>query len=112
MSRTMLRSLLAFAWMPAALALAPGTARPADIGAAITYQGSLSDGGTSPTGLYDFRFTLFDAASGGTQVGSPITLDDVQVTAGIFTVGLDWGATVFSVATARWLLVEVRAGAS
>ena len=39
---------------------------------AFTYQGQLIAGGTLPTGLYQFTFTLYDAASGGSQVvGTP-----------------------------------------
>jgi hypothetical protein len=88
-----------------------GAARAAAIGSAFTYQGSLSDNGSAPTGLYDFRCTLWDAAGGGSQSGSTLTLDDRQVTTGVFTLDLDFGSAAYA-GDARWLQVEVRQGAS
>jgi hypothetical protein len=82
------------------------------IGTAFTYQGSLSDGGIAPTAVYDFRFTLFDASVGGNSVSASLDLDGVAVVSGIFTVELDFGAIPFSLATAKWLLVEIRPGPS
>lgn len=58
---------------------------------AFTYQGQLKSNGTPTTGLHDFRFRLFDAAAGGTQVGSTLCFDDVNVSNGAFTVRLDFG---------------------
>lgn len=92
----------------ALVALAP-PARSATVGNGFTYQGSLSDGAVAPTGPYDFRFTLFDAAVGGSSHGV-VTSDDVQVTNGVFSVVLDFGPTFFG--DARWLQVEVRQGSS
>ncbi len=82
------------------------------IGTAFTYQGSLNDGGVAPTAAYDFRVTLFDASVGGNSVSGALELGDVAVTSGIFTVELDFGVVPFSVAEAKWLLVEIRPGAS
>lgn len=87
------------------------SAAAVDIGTAFTYQGSLADAGVLPTDPYDFRFSLFDAAVGGSQVGSTIVVNDLQVTKGIFAVDLDFGFGAYSVG-ARWLTVEVRQGAS
>jgi len=58
----------------------------------FTYQGKLSNNSTPATGNYDFEFRLYDAASGGTQQGVTQTLTNVAVMAGIFSVGLDFGA--------------------
>jgi hypothetical protein len=80
-------------------------------GSAFTYQGRLTDGAAPATGPYDLRFALFDAAAGGSQVGATVTLDDVPVNAGFFTVGLDFGGAAFA-GSARWLAVEARPGAS
>jgi len=88
-----------------------GLAEAAAVGYSFKYQGSLSDGGTTPTGPYDFRCTLWDASSGGTQSGPTLTLDDQQVTSGIFTLDLDFGSNAY-VGAARWLQVELRQGAS
>ncbi len=80
----------------------------APLGTAFTYQGHLADGGGLATGLYDFRFTLFDAGSGGVPVGSPnvVTADGTAVSNGLFVVRLDFGPA-FS-GQARWLGVEVK----
>lgn len=58
---------------------------------AFTYQGRMQDGGAPADGLHDFRFRLFDAASGGTQVGDTLCFDEVDVINGLFSVQLDFG---------------------
>jgi hypothetical protein len=58
----------------------------------FTYQGSLNSGGATANGSFDFEFLLFDALSGGSQVGSTITQSSVPVVNGIFSVSLDFGA--------------------
>ena len=78
----------------------------ASVGTAFTYQGRLSDGGSPANGAYDLRFSLFDAASGGAQVGSTLTNNDVIVASGLFNVSLDFGV-VFD-GSQLWLAVEVR----
>ena len=75
---------------------------------AFTFQGRLSDSGTLATGTYDMRFTLFDAATGGTQVGSPVELTGVAVEKGLFTVQLDFGASPFDTGSDRYIQTEVR----
>ena len=52
---------------------------------AFTYQGRLEDDGRRANGPYDFRFVLYDAASGGSQVGSMLTNNAVAVSNGLFT---------------------------
>ncbi len=63
-------------------------------GTSFTYQGKLSDSGTPVNGNYDLQFKLYDTVivGTGTQQGSTLTLSTVTVTAGIFTVQLDFGA--------------------
>src|SRR5207247_4630344 len=61
-------------------------------GTAFTYQGKLNDGGNPANGQYDFQFSLYDALTGGAQQGSTVTVTNVTVTAGSFTVQLDFGA--------------------
>src|ERR1043165_5272793 len=61
-------------------------------GTAFTYQGKLSDGGNAANGSYDMQFKLFDLVSGGAQQGSTLTVTNITVAAGIFTVQLDFGA--------------------
>lgn len=78
---------------------------------AFTYQGKLADSGSPANGQYDFVFKLFSLSAGGAQIGADAVHDDVQVTAGIFTVNLDFGSSPFTSDTARYLEIAVRAGA-
>src|SRR5215469_15101912 len=77
-----------------ALLLTAGTVRSQTT--MFTYQGRLTDGGTPANGNYDLQFTLWDALNGGTQQPQPnpvtVMLPSVSVTAGVFTVQLDFGA--------------------
>ncbi len=74
--------------------------------ATFTYQGQLKREGQPVTGQCDMAFRLYDAASEGNPVGSPITTS-VPVTAGLFTVNLDFGASAFA-GDARWLAIAVK----
>jgi len=78
---------------------------------AFNYQGKLTDGGAAANGAFQMQFKLFDAASGGSQIGA--TLADVPVTAenGVFAVKLDFGASAFSGAN-RFLEIAVRRNAN
>jgi len=86
------------------------TSSTAATGTAFTYQGQLTDGGSPASGNYDFQFTLYDAASGGNQVGGTLTKSSITVSNGIFSVELDFG-NVFD-GTALWLEVAVRPAGS
>ena len=84
----------------------------AAIGSAFTYQGRLTDDQGDPlTGPYDFEFRLYDSSGGGSQIGSAVTVDDLQVDDGRFTVSLDFGANAFT-SDPRWLAIGVRDGGS
>jgi FtsZ-binding cell division protein ZapB len=83
----------------------------AQVGTAFTYQGRLTDGGSPANGEYDFRFTLYDAATAGNQVGSWVSKENVTVTDGLFTVELDFGSGIFT-GEARYLEIGVRPGDS
>ena len=61
-------------------------------------------------GAYDMQFTLYDADTGGNQVGGDVTKDEVSVTDGLFTVLLDFGSGAFA-GESRWLDIGVRPGA-
>ena len=71
----------------------------------FTYQGVLSASGHPADGNYDLVFKLFDAASGGTQVGATITMTAFPVVNGAFTTDLDFPGT-FS-GDQRWIEVAV-----
>jgi len=76
-------------------------------GYAFTYQGQLKDAGSPVNDTCDLRFVLWNAASGGSQVGNTLTLEGVEIEDGLFTARLDFGGGVHSGA-ARWLAVAVR----
>lgn len=75
---------------------------------AFTYQGRLKNGAQVAAGLHDFRFRLWDGASGGTQVGSTQCVDNLLVSEGVFTATIDFGQQ-FVLPSARFLEIEVRA---
>jgi hypothetical protein len=85
----------------------PESEPQAPIGGSITYQGRLKDGPNPANGQYDFQFKLFDAVSGGTQVGATINRSNQPVSEGLVTVGLDFGTSAFQ-GQARYLEVAVR----
>ena len=75
-------------------------------GTAFTYQGRLNSGANPATGIYDLRFTIYDAAGGG-NAGGVLTNAAASVTNGLFTATLDFGSGVFD-GNARWLEIAVR----
>jgi hypothetical protein len=91
--------------LPSALWSAARTDR-SGFGTAFTYQGRLQQGAATFTGAADLGFALFDAATGGSQVGKTVLADDVSINDGIFTTILDFGPGAFD-GTARWLQVAV-----
>lgn len=85
-----------------------GESPEAALGSAFTYQGLLNKDGSPANGTCDFTFSLWNAASGGSQVGPSVTKTSVAVAAGIFTVALDFGDAPFLTGEARWLQTAVR----
>lgn len=75
-------------------------------GTAFTYQGFLRQSGLPANGSYDFQFSLWTAATGGTQVGTTQTITGVSVQSGLFTVTLNFGAVWDG--TDRFLQIAVR----
>lgn len=80
-------------------------------GTAFSYQGQLIVSGSPANANYDFRFTLYNAASSGTPVSLPLTNSAVPVSNGLFTVTLDFGAGIFTGASV-WLDIGVRPNSS
>lgn len=74
---------------------------------AFTYQGRLKNGASPAAGLHDFRFKLFDAATGGTQMGTTQCIDNLLVSSGVFTATIDFG-NQFITAGQRFIEIEVR----
>ncbi|MHC4948138.1 MAG: tail fiber domain-containing protein [Planctomycetota bacterium] len=90
----------------AAATLTPAAPARVDLDSTFTYQGRLDDNGVPADGAYDLQFTLWDAVSAGIQVGSTVSVLQVPVSDGLFTVEIDFGEGVFDGA-ARWLQVVV-----
>jgi hypothetical protein len=78
----------------------------APMGTAFVYQGRLMEANDVADGLYDFQFKLFDDPCMGTQQGSTVDVNDLDVIDGFFTVELDFGSDVFD-GSAVWLEITV-----
>jgi len=89
-----------------ALFAVSGAAAAASQSTAFTYQGHLLQNGVPTNGNHDLVFTLWDSATGGTQVGSTITQTGYPVANGVFSIDLDFGAKVFNGAQ-RYLDVKI-----
>jgi hypothetical protein len=76
---------------------------------AFNYQGKLTDAG-APQATYQMQFKLFDAPTGGSQIGATIENPSVAVTDGVFSVSLSFGANAFPGAD-RFLEIGVRRSA-
>ncbi len=64
---------------------------------AFTYEGKLNYLGQPANGNFDFEFRLYDAASGGSQLGeTTIQRLNVVVNNGVYSVILDFGAMFFN----------------
>jgi hypothetical protein len=80
-------------------------------GTAFSYQGRLNNNGSPATGIYDLRFTIYDAVTNGNVVSGVLTNTATPVTNGLFAVTLDFGNGVFT-GPARWLELDVRTNGS
>lgn len=90
--------------------LAANTAQ-AQLGTTFTLQGRLSSSGPGNpgrAGQADLSFSLYDAATGGQQVGSTQFVDDVEISGGRYAVELDFGP-VFD-GSPFWIEVARRQG--
>ena len=85
----------------------PGGSVFAETGTAFTYQGHLTQSSSAVDQTCGFQFSLYDALSSGSQVGSTLTKSSVSVSSGLFSVSLDFGTSAFAGAK-RWLASAVR----
>lgn len=76
----------------------------------FTYQAELLESGAPADGAYDLQFRLWDAVTGGTQIGSTLSFNGHVVVEGRFTVQLDFGAAAFD-NSGRWLQIIVNGSA-
>ncbi|MGH7244852.1 MAG: tail fiber domain-containing protein [Phycisphaerales bacterium] len=80
---------------------------------AFSYQGQLREAGAPKTGVFDMRFTLFDAPAGGTALSATMNVQGIVVSGGVFGTTLDFGFSAAPGAPAlfgnggRYLQVEV-----
>jgi len=80
----------------------------ADLAAGFYYQGLLTERGSPVNGTRQMEFRLYNASSGGSQVGSTKTMN-VSVSKGQFNVALTWGANEID-GKALWLRVRAKDG--
>ena len=95
MIRALLFSMLLLLTVTSAAAYGQGTQ--------FIYQGRLTDSGNPADGLFDMQFKLFDTQAVGTGIQHGGANKTVQVSDGVFTVQLDFGADAFD-GSARYLL--------
>lgn len=84
-----------------------GVVVAAPFGTAFTYQGQLRQAGAAVNGTCDFQFGLFDALSGGSQIGATQAATGLTLVDGRFTVQLDFGGAAFD-GNGRWLEIATR----
>ena len=102
-----LKSAVLLTVLALVLVVSGGTAVAAGLGTDFTYQGRLTQDGSPINVSCDLQFGLYDAATGGSQIGSTLSKTGVSVSKGLFTVSLDFGSSAFT-GDARWLDVAVR----
>lgn len=76
---------------------------------AFTYQGYLTDANGAVNATCAFQFSLYDAVTAGTQIGSTQSVPAIVVTDGVFSVQLDFGAGAFN-GEDRFLQIAVDCG--
>jgi len=101
--------VLGIAWV----VIHPVTAEGEEVGTAFTYQGRLLKDGEPVDDTADFRFGLWDQATGGNTIGPQVTVNNKNVADGLFTVMLDFTVEPYTKdnSEARWLETEVRSPA-
>jgi BclB C-terminal domain-containing protein len=72
---------------------------------AFTYQGNLTANGAPANGNFNLTFKLFDAVTGGNQIGTAITMTSFPVVNGRFTTDLDFPSAFAG--QQRWVEVSV-----
>ncbi len=77
------------------------------LGTQFTYQGVLRQNGAPVSGAVEFQVSLWDAATGGNQVGGPQIATATSNADGSFTIPIDFGAAAFN-GSARWLEIATR----
>jgi hypothetical protein len=94
-------------WFVLAAWTAATLAQAATLGAGFSYQGRLTDGGAPANGDFDLRFVLYDDVTVGSVVAGPVTNLALNVSSGLLTTTVDFGASAFT-NQARWIEIAVR----
>lgn len=77
-------------------------------GSVFTYQGRIVDSGSPANGTnYDLMFSLFNAVTNGSQIGSSLQLFGVTISNGLFTVPLNFGQQPFN-GSNLWMEIAVQ----
>lgn len=101
---------ITFALLGLAACLHVNPASAQNVGTSFTYQGRLQDAGQPANGLFDLQFRLFSDAATTSTIYPTVSLEDIPVQDGVFSVNLDFG-NAYNGQT-RWLSIAVRDGAS
>ena len=75
-------------------------------GTAFTYQGQLQNSSGPASGTYNLQFSLYTSSSGGVAVAGPVTTNGIVISNGLFTVTINFGASVWNGDT-NWLQIGV-----
>lgn len=78
---------------------------------AFSFQGRLNDGSSPANGRYDLQFKLFDAITGGNQIGTTLDKANTMLVNGVFSTALDFGSAVFQSGD-RFIEISVRPNGS
>jgi hypothetical protein len=89
------------------IVLAGSSAPAAPLGTAFSYSGRLKYQNNPANGSFDLQVKLFDAASGGNQVGGTANVNALSIVNGLFVTSLDFGGGPFN-GTAYWLEIAAR----
>lgn len=89
------------------LALLTSLLRGHGQGTTFNYQGRLDNQGEPANGLYDLVFALYTNDAGGFPLSAPLIKSAMNVTNGLFTTFLDFGAGIFR-GQPCWLEIGVR----
>lgn len=81
-------------------------------GNAFSFQGRLNDGTNPANGRYDLEFRLYNAITGGTQIGAALARPATVLINGVFSTMLDFGTTAFNSPNNVFIEISVKPGGS